>query len=443
MTLYDNVSAAIMVGLLVLIAGLHRKSIAKAESRARVNSELIAALPEAIVVFDQGGCIQMVNKTAGQLIGTPADKLLGVPFESLFAREVDRKRAGSLHGLSGLRAGRLDASELWAKQADQAALPLQVRTRCIEQDGRTCFLASLRDLSSQQQVKSALHRYIEQLVATKDALRKHNEILECLVRDRTEALSIAKCAAENANGAKSEFLANMSHELRTPLHAILSFSRFGMRRYETDERTKLLTYFERIQSTGQTLLGLLNQLLDLAKLESGSVTMESRPLHLIPLMRGVCDEFAALAREKQITLRVDSQSSDDVVVGDDEKLSQVIRNLLGNALKFSPTGGAVSLELSASQDVLTVYVRDSGPGIPDDECAVVFEKFVQSQTTKNGAGGTGLGLAICREIVTRHNGTIVAEPTNGRGASIRVELPRFSAVVPEEQASAVIANSSA
>jgi signal transduction histidine kinase len=106
-------------------------------------------------------------------------------------------------------------------------------------------------------------------------------------------------------------------------------------------------------------------------------------------------------------------------------LSQVVRNLINNAIKFSPPGGTIHLGADQSDDEVTLSVRDEGPGIPDDECEAVFGKFVQSKTTQSSPGGTGLGLAICREIVTLHQGAIRAVPTNGHGALIEVTLPRW------------------
>ena len=122
-------------------------------------------------------------------------------------------------------------------------------------------------------VKSALHRHVKQLVMTKEALQRHNSDLEGLVRGQTMQLRNAKDAAEAANNAKSEFLANMSHELRTPLHGILSFARFGISKNESADRTKLLTYFQRIESSGQTLLKLLNDILDLSETRHGSASL--------------------------------------------------------------------------------------------------------------------------------------------------------------------------
>ena len=282
------------------------------------------------------------------------------------------------------------------------------------------------DLTSENQVKTALNRYVTQLVMTKETLQRQNADLEGTVHERTEQLQIAKDAADQANLAKSDFLANMSHELRTPLHGILSFARFGVQRFEKVERAKLLTYFERIESSGNTLLKLLNELLDLSKLEAGAMELALGQVELHSLVFDVVEEYAALVREKNLSIQTPHDSSHAIVWADRQRLAQVIRNLLNNALKFTPGGGTITVSVSENDQMVTLSIHDSGPGIPDDECESVFDKFVQSKTTRSGAGGTGLGLSICRQIVMLHQGAIWAEPTHGQGALVHVALPRWA-----------------
>jgi signal transduction histidine kinase len=124
-----------------------------------------------------------------------------------------------------------------------------------------------------------------------------------------------------------------------------------------------------------------------------------------------------------LTLDFAAGEAEPVVWADSERLSQVFRNLLGNSLKFTPPGGHICLSLDLHDDTLIVSIRDTGPGIPDEDCERVFDKFVQSSITKTGAGGTGLGLSICREILRLHGGSVRAVPTHGRGALLQVCLP--------------------
>ena len=291
-------------------------------------------------------------------------------------------------------------------------------------------MANLRNIAAESRVKSELDRYVSQLTATKDSLQRHNANLETQVAQRTAELQIAVDAAQRANNAKSEFLANMSHELRTPLHGILGFARFGVGKYETADRHKLQTYFQRIESGGETLLHLLNDILDLSKLEAGCVELQCRPVDLRLLIGRVADEFAAIAREKKVQIRVPAAEPKLFTWGDWERLAQVIRNVVGNALKFTPENGEIAVSLSRGADTAEIAVRDNGPGIPDDECAAVFDKFVQSKASRSGAGGTGLGLSISRELVTLHRGSICAKPTNRRGALVCITLPLHVPALP-------------
>ena len=233
----------------------------------------------------------------------------------------------------------------------------------------------------------------------------------------------AKDYAEAANSAKSEFLANMSHELRTPLHGILSYSGFGIRESATGLREDFLDYFQKIDQSGRGLLLLLNDLLDLAKLEAGKMHFDFILDDMNLLVGQIVDEFTSLVSEKEIAIKFNSPDTETLLPLDPNRIKQVIRNLLSNAIKFSPENEEILLTLEKDNESIKLSVKDCGVGIPEDELGTVFDKFIQSSKTRTGAGGTGLGLSICREIVTAHNGQIWAQNNPDIGATFTFEIP--------------------
>jgi len=279
----------------------------------------------------------------------------------------------------------------------------------------SCSSHYLSLIRNQETLRHANSRVEE----SKRELERLNEQLEASVQQA----NVLAQEAEAANQAKSEFLANMSHELRTPLHSIISFASFGVKKYSTAKPEKLLDYFTRIKQSGKTLLELLNDLLDLAKLESGKVVFAFKPTDLVMLIKSATDEFDALLSERDLNVKLEMVEFDGQITIDADKIKQVLRNLLNNAIKFSPKGGIIDVAIFLLENSVKVSVSDQGPGIPQNELKTVFDKFVQSSKTKTGAGGTGLGLAICHEIIAAHKGRIWAENRLRGGAVFLFEIP--------------------
>ncbi|MFZ1093140.1 MAG: ATP-binding protein, partial [Xanthobacteraceae bacterium] len=228
---------------------------------------------------------------------------------------------------------------------------------------------------------------------------------------------------EVASQHKSQFLANMSHELRTPLNAILGYTELILDNIYGETPQKMRGVLERVQRNGKHLLGLINDVLDLSKIEAGQLTLALADYSLKDVVHSVFAAVESLANEKKLALRVEMPNNLPVGRGDERRLTQVLLNLVGNAIKFTDQG-EVAVKASALNGAYTLSVCDTGPGIPPADQAKIFEEFQQadSSATKK-KGGTGLGLSIARRIVELHGGRMWVESEVGKGATFSISLP--------------------
>jgi len=228
---------------------------------------------------------------------------------------------------------------------------------------------------------------------------------------------------EVASQHKSQFLANMSHELRTPLNAILGYTELIVDGIYGEVPAKLSEVLERVQGSGRHLLGLINDVLDLSKIEAGQLTLAANDYSFHDVVQTVISGVESLAAEKQLKLVTDLPADLPVGRGDERRITQVLMNLVGNAIKFTDAG-EVAVRVTAPDGMFVASVVDTGPGIPEDQQQRIFEEFqqVDSSSTRK-KGGTGLGLAIAKRIVELHGGNIWVESMVGKGSTFSFSLP--------------------
>ncbi|MBA4112302.1 MAG: PAS domain-containing sensor histidine kinase [Verminephrobacter sp.] len=239
--------------------------------------------------------------------------------------------------------------------------------------------------------------------------------------DITEYLA-ARDVAEEASRTKSEFVANISHELRTPLQSILGFSELGLVRGRHE--TTMTSMFGDIHAAGQRMLGLVNDLLDISKIESTVGAFHFERTDVRDLIEDVTTEMELLFGRKRLGLSLKLGRAPLIAKVDPSRFQQVVRNVLSNAVKFSPEDNIIDITAyTPDEHTICIEVRDHGPGIPPAELEAVFDAFVQSSQTRDGSGGTGLGLAICRKIITAHGGRIHASNVPNGGSIFHITLP--------------------
>src|SRR5215813_11732530 len=243
------------------------------------------------------------------------------------------------------------------------------------------------------------------------------------VQTRTRELAETVGDLEIASQHKNQFVANMSHELRTPLAAILGYAELMQEGFYGSQSEKSMDALTRIRSNGKHLLGLINTVLDIAKIESGQFTLNISEYAIESVVETVRSATESLAQNKKLALKTEVAKSMPVGLGDEQRLTQVLLNLVGNAIKFTDAG-EVLVTAKAVNGRFNVTVADTGPGIPPAEQVRIFEQFhqVDSSLTK-AKGGTGLGLAIAKQIVEMHGGRIWVESTLGKGSTFQMELP--------------------
>jgi len=247
--------------------------------------------------------------------------------------------------------------------------------------------------------------------------------LAAKVNEMNDELSRLYREVETASQHKSDFLANMSHELRTPLNAIIGFSQVLREGMVGEVNDKQEEYLDDILSSGNHLLSLINDVLDLSKVEAGQVELQVAPFSLQDALERGVSMVREQATNEDVQVSLHKNGSLDVVSGDERRISQVIFNLLSNAVKFTPAGGQVDVSATRIDGEMRVSVADSGPGIAAEDFERIFEEFQQTEAGARQLEGTGLGLALSKRFVEMHGGRIWCESEVGKGSTFEFTLP--------------------
>ena len=408
------------------------------DSEERYRS-VIAALDEGIILVEAGGRLIASNAAAERILARSAQELLGRPGTEPFASAVDENEdpvpAAELPFSATLRAReprqnvvlgvtRRDGSRVWISRTSRplahfgAEAPYAAMASFSDITARKAAEASLR--AAHAELESRVDRRTSQLTEANQRLKKEVEERERAQRE----MRSARDAADTANQAKSAFLANMSHELRTPLNAVIGFSELLEQQIFGDLNGKQQTYVGNVLVSGRHLLQLVNDVLDISKVEAGRMDLayERTPIgSIVDVVRGV---IAAVAAKKGIELEVDVGPNLPEVYIDPGRIKQVLYNLISNAIKFTPRGGVVRLIARASDRHIIVRVSDTGVGIAREDLPRLFREFEQlPQPGGARPEGTGLGLALTRRLVELHGGKVAVESELGKGSTFSVHLP--------------------
>ncbi len=394
-------------------------------SEAKLN-QILESLPVGVSVHDMTGRVIYLNETGKKLMGQEAKPEVS-PAEiaevyQIYVAGTDEPypeaKNPALRSLKG-EIVLIDDMEVRGSSGDSRFLEVRSHPIFDPRGNVTYAVTSFTDITERKQAEKLLADY--------------NRILENQVQKRTEDLAKATELAEKANQAKSTFLANMSHELRTPLNAILGFTQ--LMTHSANLARNDLENLQIIQRSGEHLLQLINDVLDLAKIEAGRETLNFQDFDLHQLLKDTENLFYLKAKQKGLILTL-AMSPDlpQYVQADSMKLQQVLINLLNNAIKFTETGGISvrgGIQDNSNNSQFCLFdpfcriffeVEDTGPGINPEECDRLFQAFVQTETGKKAQEGTGLGLAISQKFVQMMGGEITVSSQVDRGSCFRFEI---------------------
>ncbi|MGV7929566.1 MAG: ATP-binding protein [Spirochaetota bacterium] len=408
------------------------------ENRVRESERWLSAtlrnIGEGVVAVDTKGLVVFLNSHGEHLTGWSVDEAKGTPVEEVFrvlplSADIDSASGVRPHVTGMVNHSLNDDFILIDRQGVKKHVEFSASIIRDEKEAVAGGVLSFRDVSGRRRAEEELRRHrdhLEEMVMERTAeISAANEKLRNEIVERKKAekeLKKAMDLAESANRAKSEFLANMSHELRTPLNSIIGFSKLMKMQVEEGE---FAGYLDNILSSGLHLLKIINDILDVSKIESGRMDFERAPQRPGDILGACVAMMTVQADEKGVTLENRWDLPEDITVyGDAKRLQQVFINLLSNAIKFNRPGGSVRIESRIDRQTLVVDVIDTGIGIRKEHLSFIFEKFNQvNSELDRETQGTGLGLTISRMIVEAHEGRIGVRSDPGTGSTFTVSLP--------------------
>ena len=357
--------------------------------------DLLESTPDAIIMTNPTGRIVLANSQAERLFGYDRGELLGKPIEQLLPSRYRSSHVSHRSGYFGQpRTRSMGAGlALYGLRRDEGEFPVEISLSPLETEEGMLVMSAIRDITDRRRIERTLQE-------------KNDEL-------------------QRANQAKDRFLASMSHELRTPLNGIIGFAEFLSDGKPGPVNPRQKEYLEDILSSGRHLLHLINDMLDLVKVQAGKVELNPERFPVSEAIAEVCAGVRPLAEGKRVEMAVEVVPGLDAVTLDRQRFKQILYNLLSNALKFTEDGGHVAVTAAlAGSDRFRLVVSDDGIGIRKEDIKRLFTEFEQLDAgTARRFGGTGLGLALTRELVSLHGGVIDVESESGMGSTFTVVLP--------------------
>jgi PAS domain S-box-containing protein len=389
----------------------HMRELLQSEARF---SDIVATAMDAIIGVDSGGKVTLFNSAAERVFGTRSVDVVGSPIANIFPRETRNDVLKRLTGSASIGGGTSNTAHapisMQAQRANGESFPIEASVSAVEGASGPSYTIIIRDVSQRVAHEERLRRQAESLAETTAELKAANE-----------ELSIRQLDLERAMTARSRFYASMSHELRTPINAVLGYSTLLLERIYGPLNDKQAEGIERTQRAARHLLELVNDVLDLSKIEAGKIDLRLQPVSFPTLIDDLFVTVRPLADEHGCTLNLSIE--DEIrVVTDPRRVRQILLNLLSNAIKFGP-GKPIEVRCQKRPDGgVTVDVTDHGGGIPPQDQERIFQEFVQLGKTQL-QDGTGLGLPISRRLAELLHGTLTVSSKPGEGSTFCLSLP--------------------